>query len=349
MAGDGNGSRCHGRVFAHLTAAGALCVFLVASLTVAVPAAAADQLAGQVGAERITTAELERRLAPELQRLRNEDYELRRQALDALIDERMLQQEAARRKVSVDALLQAEVRDLIAVTPEEIDAVYEMNREQISRSREAVEPEIRAYLQQQEEAAATRAFLARLGDRYPVQRFLEPPRTKVAADGFPARGKANAPVTIVEFSDFECPYCARLQAPLRQVLDRYGDQVRLVYRHFPLDIHPFAPKVAEASMCAHDQGQFWVMHDALFALQGALDLSQLRRIAGDVGLDAGDFNACLDSNRHAAAVAADLKAGEKAGVNGTPTLFINGRFINGAVPYETLVTVIDEELGSVRP
>ncbi len=146
MAGNGNGARCDGRVPASLTAAGAICVFLAVSWTASAPAAAADQLAGQVGAERITTAELERRLAPELQRLRHEDYELRRQALDALIDERLLQQEAARRKLSVDALLQAEVRDLIAVTPEEIAATYEMNREQITQSREAVEPQIRAYL-----------------------------------------------------------------------------------------------------------------------------------------------------------------------------------------------------------
>ena len=305
-------------------------------------------VAGRVGSETITTADLELRLASELQRLRNEDYELRRQALDMLVQESLLQQEAARRDLTVEELLQREVRDQIRITQEEIDAAWEMNREQITESRAVVDPQIRAWLAQQEEAAGVRSLVARLSERFPVQRFLEPPRTMVGAEGFPSRGKPDAAVTIVEFSDFECPFSARVQEPLKLVLDNYGDQVRLVFRNFPLNIHPFAPKVAEASLCALDQERFWEMHDALFAAPGDLDPVVLRQIGAVAGLDPAAFNDCLDSGRHAERVAADIKEAEVAGVNGTPALFINGRFVNGAVPYEELAAILDEELAAVR-
>lgn len=317
----------------------------------ALPAATSPEqppVAGRVGTETITTADLELRLASELQRLRNEDYELRRQALDLLVEESLLQQEATRRNLSVEELLQREVRDQIRVTQAEIDAMWEMNREQITESRAVVDPQIRAYLAQQEEAAGVRALVARLSERFPVQRFLEPPRTMVAAEGFPARGKPEAAVTIVEFSDFECPFSARVQETLQLVLDNYGDRVRLVFRNLPLNIHPFAPKVAEASLCALDQGRFWEMHDALFAAPGDLDPVVLRQIGARIGLDSAAFRDCLDAARHADRVAADVKEAEMAGVNGTPALFINGRFVNGAVPYEALAAILDEELAAVR-
>ena len=181
--------------------------------------------------------------------------------------------------------------------------------------------------------------------RYAVAYLLEPLRHEVAADGFPSSGPADAPVTIVEFSDFECPFCARLLPTLEQVKRQYAAAVRVVYRHYPLTgIHPNAWKAAEASLCAAEQGRFWDLHDLMFAEQDALAAADLKEKAARLDLDTDAFNGCLDSGRHYAAVLADLRAGDAVGVSGTPALFINGRFVGGAAPFPTLAEIIDDEL-----
>jgi protein-disulfide isomerase len=166
---------------------------------------------------------------------------------------------------------------------------------------------------------------------------------EVAATG-PATGPATAPVTIVEFSDFQCPFCSRLTPTLDQVKKKYGDKVRIVFRQFPLPMHQNAQKAAEAALCANDQGKFWQLHDAMFGNQAALGVDQLKAKAVELGLKADDFNKCLDSGAKVAVVEADKKAGSEAGVNGTPAMFINGRFLSGAVPLEQVTSVIDDEL-----
>lgn len=186
---------------------------------------------------------------------------------------------------------------------------------------------------------------AELERRYSVAYLLEPPRSEVAADGFPAHGPPDAPVTIVEFSDFECPYCARLQPTLEQAKHQYGEHLRVVYRHFPLTgIHPDAWKAAEASLCAGEQGRFWELHDLMFAEQGALAVADLQEKAARLELDAEAFNECLDSSRHHDTVLADVLAGDALGVSGTPAMFINGRLVVGAIPFAELAEIIDDEL-----
>ena len=185
--------------------------------------------------------------------------------------------------------------------------------------------------------------LKKLQDKYKVEYKMEPIRVEVAATG-PAKGPANAPVTIVEFSDFQCPFCSRLTPTIKQVEEKYGNKVRVVFRQYPLPFHQNAQKAAEASLCAADQGKFWEMHDAMFADQNALGVDQLKAKAATLGLNAEQFNSCVDSGKHAATIQADMKDGSAAGVSGTPALFINGRFINGAVPLEQITSVIDDEL-----
>ena len=168
--------------------------------------------------------------------------------------------------------------------------------------------------------------------------------------GFPSRGPENAPVTIVEFSDFECPYCSRVVPTLEQIIETYGDRVRLVFRQFPLNnIHPNAQKAAEASLCANDQGKFWEMHDLMFKEQKSLELEQLKEKAARLELDVEAFNGCLDSSKYADVVMSDQESASQIGVSGTPALFINGRFLSGAQPYEQLSAVIDEELAKTEP
>jgi protein-disulfide isomerase len=180
---------------------------------------------------------------------------------------------------------------------------------------------------------------------YKVQSFLEIPRAEIATAGFPSRGPANAPVTIVEFSDFECPFCKGLYPTMKLVENNYADKVRVVYRQFPLTtIHPNAQKAAEASLCANDQQRFWEFHDVMFEDQTNLSVAALKEKAVKLNLDAATFEACLDSGRHAESVRKDVAEGVRLGITGTPTSFINGRYLNGAVPYSDFVRIIEEEL-----
>ena len=172
-----------------------------------------------------------------------------------------------------------------------------------------------------------------------------PQRTEISTAGYPARGPATAPVTIVEFSDFECPFCGRLFPTLKAVEKIYLDRVRIVYRQFPLRrIHPLAQKAAEASLCAAEQGRFWEMHDSLFGDQEHLTIDALKGRAVELKLDTAAFNACLDSGKQAAAIDRDIADGTKAGVTGTPTMFINGRMMVGAQPYAAIQAIIEDEL-----
>lgn len=168
----------------------------------------------------------------------------------------------------------------------------------------------------------------------------------VSVDDDPFQGPEDAPVVVVEFSDFQCPFCQRhFEQTLPLLVEAYGDRVRYVFRDFPIEaIHPQAPKAAEAAQCASDQGQFWEYHDLLFLNQEALDLDDLKTYADYLGLDSGSFNQCLDSGKYTQEVADDISEGLSYGVNGTPTFFINGRTVLGAQPFSVFQEIIDAEL-----
>lgn len=162
------------------------------------------------------------------------------------------------------------------------------------------------------------------------------------------RGNKSAKVTLIEYSDFECPFCFRHQATLDQILKDYPQDVRLVYRHFPLSFHPQAQKAAEASECAKQQGKFWEMHDEIFKANqgGTMSVQKWKDVARQLKLDAAKFDKCLDSGETAAKVAQDMNEGSVAGVQGTPGTFVNGELVEGAVPYATFKQIIDQKLQS---
>jgi protein-disulfide isomerase len=163
--------------------------------------------------------------------------------------------------------------------------------------------------------------------------------------GSPTLGPDTASVTIVEFSDFECPFCSRVGGPLKQVVHHYQGQVKLVFKNFPLNIHKSAQLAAEAAMAAGEQGRFWEMHDALFQNQKALSREDIEAFAEGLGLDMARFKAALDGKTFRDEVAADMKLGNQVGVRGTPTVFINGRLFNppGGWTAEAVIKVIDKE------
>jgi protein-disulfide isomerase len=311
---------------------------------VATPPPAREVLA-TVDGQEITRSEVEATAGGELVQLRSQIFDLTDQALAQTIDGKLLELEAEKQGLERDELVSMVVDSNPPVATEaQIDSVYEAFRDRIDQPRDVIAPQIEAFLLNQARQARFDSLLAAVRDDYEVVNYLEPPRFDVAAEG-PAKGPESAPVTIVEFSDFECPFCKRIYPTLNQIMDDYDGQVRLVFRQFPLNaIHPNAQKAAEASLCADEQGKFWELHDAMFEGSGGLDAASLKSRAAEIGLDQDAFGTCLDSGRFAEQVAADLDAGRALGVSGTPALFINGRYLSGAQPYDVITRVIDDEL-----
>jgi len=297
-----------------------------------------------VGDSVITEADVEAARPADFLRARQQLHDVTDQVLKALIQEKLVRMEAEARGVGPDELLETEVDSRVEEPSNERISAFIQERG-LQGSLDRLGPQVAAYLRNQSRQALLEAFVTELESRHPVERRLDPLRITVASEGFPSRGPRNAPVTIVEFSDFQCPYCLVFHNTLQQVMETYDDQVRLVYRQFPLaSIHPRAYDAALASMCADEQGQFWKMHDAMFANQHALERDQLKSTARDLGLDEEEFDQCLDLDEYADEVRADLEAGQALGVQGTPASFINGRFVNGAKPLEEITAIIDEEL-----
>ena len=273
-------------------------------------------------------------------------YEARRNAIDEIAGEKLIDLEAKTRGTTSTVVIDAEITSKIqTVTDADVTAWYNANQSRVQGAAlDQVRAPIRSLLTQQRSAVAYQTFVEQLKLKTPVRISLEPPRQKIATADSPAQGPANAPIELVEFSDFQCPFCYRSFPTVKQVMETYSGKVRFVYRNYPLPNHPNARPAAEAAQCANEQGQFWPYHDRLFANQSKLSDSDLKASAAALGLDAGRFNACLDSHKYQARVEADTKAGNEAGVNGTPAFFINGRLLSGAQPFDEFKKIIDEEL-----
>lgn len=302
-----------------------------------------------VGDEVITAQELEKALGQELASLQEQIHKLKKEKLEALIEEKLLTQEAAKQGVSVDALLEAEVNAKVEpATEPEIEALVQVNKDRFMGKEETLRERVRDFLKERKLEARRRDYLESLRAEAKVVIHLPPPevyRAEVSVDGAPVRGPENAPVTLVKFEDFHCPYCDRVQATLAALQSRYGDKLKIVHRDFPLDtLHPLARKSHEAARCAGAQGQFWAYHDLLYADKPSTTVEELVADAEKVGLDRKVFEECLNSGTYAPAVEKDIQLGNSLGLTGTPSFFINGRLLSGALPLQDFVQVIDEEL-----
>lgn len=300
----------------------------------------------------ITAAELDEAIGEELQRSSQEYvekvHEMRQQTLESMIIDKLLKTEAEEKGVTVEDLVNTEVVEKSQKpSEEELQSAYDRffkGRSDIPF--EEAKERLAQVLGQEQAAIRGAEYVSELKAKYEVETSLpEPPvqRVEVAATG-PSKGPANAPVTIVEFSDFECPFCSRVNPSIDQVMKEYDGKVRVVFRNYPLPMHAQAPKAGEAALCADDQGKFWEMHDRLFEHQQELSVADLKNHAKALGLDQTKFDECLDSGAKAAQVAQDMAEGQAAGVNGTPAFFINGRLLSGAQPFSEFKKIIDAEL-----
>jgi protein-disulfide isomerase len=304
-----------------------------------------------VAGEDITMEDIRSRVGPTLDQLETK-YMLERSqsvetTLQAIIRDRVLLAEARDQGTTVEAMIIAEAGGSLTPTDVEVSAWYAENQPRLGgRSLEEVQPQIVQYLQAQKRQDAQIRLQERLNEEYGVEVFLERFRLTFDHTGSPSFGPDDAPVTLVEFSDFECPFCARFFPTLQQVKASYPERVRIVYRQFPLtNLHPNAFKAAEASLCAHDQGSFWEMHDLLFQEQASLTVRDLKEKAGRLGLDQDAFDQCLDTGQKVAQVQEDFAEGQRVGANGTPALFLNGVPVEGgAVGFEVLEPLIEQEL-----
>jgi protein-disulfide isomerase len=273
-------------------------------------------------------------------------YLARSAALDDMIGNRLIDLEAKAQGVERAALVEREIASKVSPpTEEEIAAWYKANPGQVQKATlDQVRTPIRALLSEERMGAARARFINTVKNRTRVSVNLEPPRQEVRTAGRPARGPEGAPVEIIEFSDFQCPFCQRARPTVEQVMKTYGDRVRLVYRHYPLRNHLNARPAAEAASCAAEQGKFWQYHDQLFDNSSKLSDNDLKQHAAAIGLDRDKFNACFDQKKFKKDVDEDIAEADEAGVSGTPAFFINGRSLDGAQPLEAFKRIIDEEL-----
>lgn len=325
----------------------------------AIPAAAqssvqssvqSDEPVAVVAGEAIHDADLLPRVAGQLQQLRQQEYQVKAQALEELINHKLLESEAARQKVTAEVLLEREADGKVSPpTDAEIVAVYNAQKARINRPLEEVKPQIAQMLRESRVEQARAAFFKTLRDGADVSIHLRPPRIEVSADPARVLGDPNAPVTIIEFSDFQCPFCLRAHPIVKQLLAKYPTQVKLSYRDFPLDqIHPQAHAAAAAARCAGDQGKFWQFHDRLFESGQPLNSPTFTDHAAQLGMDTAEFVKCLSSDRFEALIEKDLQDGNQAGVNGTPAFFINGVALTGAQPLAAFEKVVEDELAAIR-
>jgi protein-disulfide isomerase len=300
--------------------------------------------------EKITSGDVESALLPMIFDVQEQVYKLRKDELELTINDTLLTQEADKRKITPKALLDTEVKPK-PVTDQQAQLFYEQNKERVSGDFAQTKDAIRQYLEQIELRQAERAFVEKLRAVASVQVFLvapESPVFSISTNDQPSLGNANAPVTIVAFTDYQCPSCAAMHPTLERLVTEYGDKVRLVTRDFPLSQHAEAFKAAEAAEAARDQGKYWEYVHILLRNQSTLTVDKLKGYASEIALDRTRFDSALDTGKFSESVQRDIEDGMKLGINGTPTIFINGRRVS-AKSYEELKATVEAAFKAVTP
>ncbi len=307
-----------------------------------------SSVVAEVGGVKVTRAELEQEESAKLLAARYTYYQAESKALEALIDKKLLEQKAKSENLTVDQLVDRDIKSQVKDPTDDQMRVYYEGLE-TDQPYEAVRDKILDKIREVRTLRAQAAYVRALRAETTVYVELAPPRLNVEAQNAPTIGPKNAKVTLVEFADYECPYCQKVAADLKKLQADLGDKVALTFRDFPLPMHARAEKAAEATRCAGKQGKYWELHDELFRSK-ELDIDQLKAQARALKLDSAEFDKCLDSGEQAAAVEQDRREGVRLGLNGTPSFFVNGHFLSGALDYASLRKVVDQQLEeSSRP
>ena len=325
---------------------------VVLGVNINTPNLAPSAVIATIAGQPIVAGPLLERLKPAIFKLRMDTYELEKAAVDRLIYDILVIAEANRRNIGPEVLMRTEISEKARrPTEAEITKFYEDNRKQIKGELTAVHDQLAEFLEERDRQRLEKELNERLRRTANVKLLIQEPvapTLQISVDDDPTRGPVTAPVTIVEFSDFQCPACAAMHPVIEDVLKSYGDKVRLVMRDFPLSIHPNARKAAEAANAAHAQGKFFEYAALLFQRQQSLDAASLKQYATELGLDRARFDAALDKGTYAAEVQHDLVDGENYGVDQTPTIYVNG-VVLGTLSDEALRAAIDRALAAAKP
>ena len=312
---------------------------------VCLAASGGDAVVAQVGDKKITLNDLEKSQPAQMLTARYRTYMAEHDALSKAIDDAILENEAKKEGVTVDQLIDKHVKGKFKEPSDEALRVYydALNTDQ---PYDVVRPQMVDNLRQLREKKAREEYMKSLREKNKAVIFLEPPLVAEANVGnAPVTGPADAPVTIIEYADYECPYCQKAEPSLKKIREQYSGKVRFAYKSFPLPSHPHAQKAAEAALCAGQQGKYWDFHERVYEKNGkGLDVSELKELARSLGVNGDQFDKCLDSSAEAANVKQSLDEGLKLGVTGTPSFFINGHFISGSLPYDQLNDLVQLQL-----
>ena len=311
-----------------------------------VPTTSTGKVVVEIDGKKITDADLQSKYSGRLFQARSTYYQAERQAVDEFIEEYLLERAAKAENVTVEQLLERHVNNAIPKDPPEemLRLYYEVVNPQGPYSE--VRPQLLEHLRKIRLAKAKAAYLQSLHSKASVTFGLQAPRATISLKNTSVRGNADAPIMLIEYADYECPYCQEVQPVVDKILNEYKGKIAFVFKDLPLPMHANAPKAAEAARCAETQGKFWEYHDLVLAKK-QLDLSKLKEYARDLKLDTANFDKCLDSGAKSELIAAELSEGQALGLNGTPSFFINGRAVVGNLTVEQLRDIINEELGIV--
>ena len=329
-----------------------------------------DQIAAKVGGRSFSNAELDQRLKAELESLKarataseeqlktqlediksqvkEQQFTLRKKALTEVL----MDMEAQSRGVTRDALKAQEITAKAEVTESDVEALWnEVKARAKGTTKEQARPQLQQMVAQRKTETRLATYQRELFKKYNVSLVgLQPSRKAVSipADA-PTQGPLDAPITLVEFTDYQCPFCQQAQQYVDRVMESYKGQVRLVYQEFPLDFHAQAKPAGRAARCAGEQGKFWEMHTGLLRTPGAFDEADLQNRAAGLGIDAKRFGACVVSTKYDGVIQKAIENGKSVGVSGTPTFFLNGRSFSGAQPFDVFERIIEEELSMAGP
>jgi predicted DsbA family dithiol-disulfide isomerase len=322
---------------------GILAVLLIVSFAVAT--AGGDEVVATLDGKPILESAIVPLVDKQLRELHHAEYELKREALERYLFQQIQQKLADEEGIPVATLWAREVEAKAqAPTEAQIMSVMQQNRARLPRDDDEARDLVSSFIEQRLIEQRAKAWRDELLAETSYEVLLEPVRYPIRSLGGDAViGAIDAPVTIVEFSDFQCPYCAQSQAVLHELEEHYGDSIRIVFKHLPLDIHPEARLAAEASLCAREQGRFRELHDWLFENPRRIQVATMKEVAPSLGLDAGELETCVLGHRYSDEVAEQMGQAEELGVNSTPTFFVNGRKMSER-SYEAFSRLIDEEL-----
>jgi len=316
------------------------CSFLSAQVTPA--SITAPSVIADVDGHRLTESDLDRKMSGSLLQARYQYYLTERKALDKLVDDELIALAAEHQHMTTDQFLEKEVyKDIKDPTEDQLQVYYEGMES--NESYESLHDRLIEHIRDLRRAKARAAYVKTLRTQANLQILLAPPVADVNVEGAELHGAKDAPVVLLEFADYECPYCQKVNPLLVKLREEFGDKVTIAYKDFPLPMHRNAQKASEAARCAGEQGKFWEYHDLLYSTK-ALEVNDLKKHAQTLKLDEAQFNKCLDSGAEAEIVKKNLEEGKTLGLSGTPSFFANNHFFSGGVDYNTLREMVEQQI-----